>query len=75
MKQNSFLLLSSKLTVARSIVKNLLEQIDVLENDQKSSVLEKRSKLDKIKEEMIKVSAEIDTIKREIKLLKSQNLN
>lgn len=75
MKKNSFLSLTSKLTVARSIVLNLLEQIDVLEKDQKSSVLDKRAKLDKIKEEMTKVSAEIDIIKSEIKLLKSQNLN
>lgn len=67
--------LYAKMVACEIVVKKLLARIDILETDEKLSVNEKLVQIKIIKEEMIKVGTEIDTIKRELTLLNACNLN
>lgn len=68
-------LLSTKMLIAVHTIKDLLAQIKKIEDDSQTLTIEKLSKIKNIKEEMTKVSAEIDFIKRECTLLTSRNVN
>ena len=68
-------LLSTKMLIAVHTIKDLLAQIKKIEDDSQTPTIEKLSKIKNIKEEMTKVSAEIDFIKRECTLLTSRNVN
>jgi hypothetical protein len=67
--------LSTDMLACRYAVKKLLGRIFDLELDTETSSEEKLSEMKKIKDEMMKVSAEIDKIKKEIKLLGNYNVN
>lgn len=67
--------LNARVVVARHTLYNLLGQIKEIESDSEADVNDKLSKIKKIKEEMVKVGTEIDSIKREITLLNTYNVN
>ena len=67
--------LSTDMLACRYTVKKLLGRIFDLELDTETSSEEKLSEMKKIKDEMVKVSAEIDKIKKEIRLLGNYNVN
>lgn len=67
--------LNARLVVAKHTALNLLTQIKEIESDAQASDNEKLSRIKKIKEEILKVGTEIDSIKREITLLNTYNVN
>ncbi len=67
--------LTARMVVARHTLKNLISQIKEIEGDVQADVNAKLSQIKKIKEEITKVGMEIDSIKREIRLLNSYNVN
>jgi hypothetical protein len=67
--------LLSKLKTYSYILKEYLDQINSLEKDTKMSNNEKFLKIKKIREELIKVSIEIDNIKKQFNLVKHYNVN
>ena len=69
------LMLSGKMLICNKTVKNLLSKIEEIENDVQSPTTEKIEKMQKIRDEIMKVDTEIDNIKNEIKLLDSRNIN
>ena len=75
MSENRRVQLSANMMVCSYTVKTLLSKIAALELDTKLPVEEKFSQIKKIKEEITKVGTEIDSIKNEIILLNSYNLN
>lgn len=67
--------LTIKMLVSHLTVKNLLAKISALEVDTEMTLEEKLSQIKKIKEELTKVGTEIDSIKKEITLLNTCNVN
>lgn len=67
--------LNAKLVVCTHTIKSLLRQIKEIEGDLQMSVNEKFSKIKMIKEELTKVGTEIDTVKKELTLLNTYNIN
>jgi translation initiation factor 2B subunit (eIF-2B alpha/beta/delta family) len=67
--------LSANMMVCNYTVRNLLSKIAVLEASVQVSAEEKFSAIKNIKDEITKVGTEIDSIKKEITLLNSYNLN
>ena len=67
--------LAAKMLVASYTVRELLDKIRTLETATEVPLEEKISEIKKIREEMTKVGTEIDSIKKEITLLKSYNVN
>jgi peptidoglycan hydrolase CwlO-like protein len=67
--------LTARMVVARHTLKNLITQIKEIEGDAQADVNAKLSQIKKIKEEITKVGMEIDSIKREIRLLNSYSVN
>lgn len=67
--------LNARRVVAKHTLENLINQIKQIESDTKADVNEKLSQIKKIKEEIAKVGMEIDSIKREITLLNTYNVN
>ena len=67
--------LSANMLACSYTVKNLLSRIHDLEADAETSLEDKLSQIKKIREEMTKVGAEIDSIKKEITLLNTYNVN
>lgn len=65
----------SRLSAARHTIKNLLSQINIVENDNDMLTSDKLDKIKKIQEEITKVGMEIDSIKREIILLNAYDVN
>jgi hypothetical protein len=57
------------------ILKDLLNQIKCIENDTQESTNDKLLKIKKIREELSKVGTEIDSIKKEIKIIRTYSLN
>lgn len=68
-------LLSSKLLVYSSRLKELIKQIKILEDDTVTPPKEKASQIKIIREELNKVGMEIDKIKKEIMLIKQYGVN
>ncbi len=75
MSESRRALLSANMLACSYTVKNLLARIYALEEDTQVSVEEKLSQIKKIREEITKVGMEIDSIKKEITLLNSYNVN
>lgn len=67
--------LAAKMLVCSYVVRGLLDKIRTLEGATDVPLEEKLSRIKKIRDEMTKVSTEIDSIKKEITLLKSYNVN
>jgi len=67
--------LSTKMLVCSHTVRNLLERIQAIEVDTETPAEEKLSQIKKIREEITKVGTEIDSIKKEITLLNTYNVN
>lgn len=67
--------LTAKMLVCSYVVRGLLDKIRTLEADTDVPLEEKLSEIKKIREEMTKVGTEIDSIKKEITLLKSYSVN
>ena len=67
--------LAAKMLVCSYIVRGLLDKIRTLEADTEVPFEQKLSEIKKIKDEMTKVGTEIDSIKKEITLLKSYSVN
>ena len=67
--------LSANMLACNYTVKTLLAKISALEADQQLSIDEKLVQIKKIKEEITKVGTEIDSIKKEIILLNSYDVN
>jgi len=67
--------LITNMIVCNFTVRNLLDKIYALEADTESSVDDKFCEIKKIREEITKVGAEIDNIKKEITLLKTHTIN
>lgn len=64
-----------KMFVLRQMVQDCLEEISKIETDEKMSVETKLLEIEKIKKELTKVGAEVDILKKEIKLLSTCNIN
>jgi len=75
MNEDRRIQLSGDMLACKHTVKKLLRRIFDLEYDTQTSTEEKMSEIKKIKDEMIKVGAEIDKIKKEITLLGNYNVN
>lgn len=56
-------------------LKRVLKKIELIENDSQDSVSNKLSQIKIIRSELEKVQQEVDTIKNEIKLESSRNVN
>lgn len=67
--------LAAKFLVCTHTLKNLLGQINRLQDDPTMSIDDKYAKIKIIRGELTKVGTEIDNIKKEIKLLNSYNVN
>lgn len=68
-------MLGVRLTIATQAMRNLLEDLDRLDADTKSSPNQKLEEIKKIRRELSKVELEIDKIKEEITLLKAYRVN
>ncbi len=68
-------MLSTRMLVAAHTARNLIEQIKKIEEDIQVPAIEKLSQIKKIREEITKVGAEIDDIKKSIMLLNTHNVN
>jgi type I restriction-modification system DNA methylase subunit len=75
MNEHRRIQLSANMMVCNYTVRNLLSKIAALEANAQVPVEEKLSEIKKIKDEITKVGTEIDSIKKEITLLNSYNLN
>jgi hypothetical protein len=67
--------LAAKMLVCSYVVRGLLDKIRTLEGATDVPQEEKLTQIKKIRDEMTKVGAEIDNIKKEITLLKSYSVN
>jgi hypothetical protein len=67
--------LTNRMVIASHLVKSLLSQIKEIETNEKTSANEKLSQIKKIREEISKVGTEIDSVKKEINLLTTYNVN
>lgn len=67
--------LEARLMVATHTVRSLLDRISEIEADTQTGANEKLFEIKKIQEEITKVGTEIDSIKREITLLRTHSLN
>lgn len=67
--------LGARVVVAKHTLRNLLDQIKEIEADGQTDDNVKLFQIKKIKEEITKVGMEIDSIKREITLLNTYNVN
>jgi esterase/lipase len=67
--------LTNRMVIASHLVKSLLSQIKEIETNEKTSANEKLSQIKKIREEIAKVGTEIDSVKNEINLLTTYNVN
>ncbi len=67
--------LNARVVVAKHTLRNLLDQIKEIEADTEADVNVKLFQIKKIKEQITKVGMEIDSIKREITLLNTYNVN
>jgi hypothetical protein len=67
--------LTNRMVIASHLVKSLLSQIKEIETNEKTSANEKLSQIKKIREEISKVGTEIDSVKNEINLLTTYNVN
>jgi len=67
--------LAIQLQLYSNILKDLLNQIKCIENDNQTSNNDKFLQMKKIRDELSKVGTEIDSIKKEIKIVHTQNLN
>lgn len=68
-------ILTVKLTIAMSTIKNLMEQIKEIENNLQMPAIQKLSEIKKIRSELDKVGIEIDSMKKEIKILNTYRVN
>lgn len=68
-------MLTARFLVATNAVKQLLDQIQEIEDDVQTPVNEKLSKLKKIKEEIVKVGTEIDILKNDLTILNTYCVN
>lgn len=64
-----------QMKICSNILKELLYQIKCIENNAQTSTNDKLSKMKKIREELSKVGTEIDSIKKEIKVIQTYSLN
>lgn len=67
--------LATKMSLHIHTLQKLFLQIKYIENDTQTPVKDKNLQIKKIREELSKVGAEIDIIKKEIKLINTYNLN
>ena len=67
--------LSTRLLVCKHTLTTLLSQIDKIEKDIQIPVAERYAKIKMIKDEINKVGTEIDTVKKELILLNTKNIN
>lgn len=67
--------LVTRLLVAQYQANHLLDRISEIEADICAPIKEQNSKIQKIREEITKVAAEIDNIKKEITLLDARQAN
>lgn len=67
--------LVTRLLVAQYQANHLLDRISEIEADISAPIKEQNSKIQKIREEITKVAAEIDNIKKEITLLDARQAN
>lgn len=67
--------LSTNMLICSHTVKKLLLKIAELEQDTEAPLEAKLSEIKKIKDEITKVGTEIDSIKKEITLLNTYNVN
>jgi hypothetical protein len=67
--------LTIKMKVCLHVLKTLLQQIKTIEADKQAPINDRLLQIKKIQEELSKVGTEIDTIKKEIKLIQTYNLN
>lgn len=64
-----------KLLIAADTIKQLLVQIQKIEDDVKTPDIEKLSQIKKIREEITKVGTEIDMLEKELILLNTHCVN
>ena len=71
----SKIMLTTKLMVYRQSIQDLLQQIADIESDTQTSVEVRLAQIQKIREELNKIGAEIDNIKQAITLLETYEVN
>lgn len=67
--------LITKMFMCQYAVQNLLTEISALEVDAQVPATEKLSQIKNIRTKLTKVSTEIDSLKRELTLLNTRNVN
>lgn len=67
--------LTIKMRVCMHTLKSLLRQIKAVEADTQSPINDRVLQIKKIQEELSKVGTEIDSIKKEFKLIQTYSLN
>lgn len=75
MKHVEAINLETRLTKCLVIVKGLIKEMDVVEFNPNLTKDQKLEELQKIRDELNKVTLEIDNVKKEIKLLSTRHLN
>lgn len=68
-------LLQAKLIIYKDDVRHLLKKLDDIEQDTQTTNENKLAQVQKIREEMSKISKEIDNIRNEITLLDAHKVN
>ena len=68
-------MIASRLLIATHNVRQLIERIKEVEDDPQMTGADKLSEIKKIKAEIGKLNGEIDTIKKEITLMKMYSVN
>lgn len=67
--------LNARLKAYVYILKEYLGQIKCIENDKETATSDKLLQIKKIRDELSKVGTEIDSIKKEIKIVQTHKLN
>jgi peptidoglycan hydrolase CwlO-like protein len=67
--------LNTQIIICMHTLKNLLGQLQTIEEDTQTSVNDKLFQIKKIQAEITKVGTEIDSIKKDIMLLSAYNVN
>lgn len=71
----SAIILLARLAIAVDTIRGLKQRITKIEEDGQMSGIEKLSQIRKIREEINKVSVEIDMVKNDIRLLNAYRVN
>jgi hypothetical protein len=75
MSEERKVILGAKLVSCLQLVKSLLKQINEIEADTQTPANEKLFKIKNIRKELNEVGTEIDSVKKEVNLLRTYHIN